>query len=261
MFIVVDVLIALLAVTAGYIVVTYVVFSEGPVRIRPVLTEVLSAWVTLVLYPLGYLDVDRFLPLPADPPGTGKATPVILIHGFLMNRACMFLLLWRLRRKGYAAYTVLLWPIYASIERLARAVSSRIEQIGSLPGEKIVLIGHSMGGLVARYYCERMGGHASVSSIITIATPHSGTKAARFGWWPNAREMRPTSSFLRSLAASRRGDLRYAFLWSPSDNIINPTESARGPDGEGIRTEPLGHLSLLYSPRVFSTLEKMISHP
>lgn len=46
---------------------------------------------------------------------------------------------------------------------------------------KLVLICHSMGGLVARYYCEALGGAALVKTVIFIGTPHRGAIAALDG--------------------------------------------------------------------------------
>lgn len=43
------------------------------------------------------------------------------------------------------------------------------------PAEKFILIAHSMGGLVARYYIERMGGQEHVGRLIVMGTPHLGT--------------------------------------------------------------------------------------
>jgi pimeloyl-ACP methyl ester carboxylesterase len=46
---------------------------------------------------------------------------------------------------------------------------------------RLVLIGHSMGGLIARYYCEALGGAALVSVVISIGTPHLGAIPALDG--------------------------------------------------------------------------------
>lgn len=37
------------------------------------------------------------------------------------------------------------------------------------------LVGHSMGGLDARHYITRLGGHEKVASLTTISTPHHGS--------------------------------------------------------------------------------------
>ncbi|MEO7725417.1 MAG: hypothetical protein ABIU29_12165 [Chthoniobacterales bacterium] len=43
---------------------------------------------------------------------------------------------------------------------------------------KLVLIGHSMGGLVARYYLECLGGWKSTRTLVTLGTPHRGSLSA-----------------------------------------------------------------------------------
>lgn len=40
---------------------------------------------------------------------------------------------------------------------------------------RLVLVGHSMGGLVARYFLECLGGWAHTRSLITFGTPHRGS--------------------------------------------------------------------------------------
>jgi pimeloyl-ACP methyl ester carboxylesterase len=46
---------------------------------------------------------------------------------------------------------------------------------GGGPGAKLILIGHSMGGLVARYYLECLGGHEHCRALFTFGTPHRGS--------------------------------------------------------------------------------------
>lgn len=72
---------------------------------------------------------------------------------------------------------------------------------------RFILIGHSNGGLVSRYYIENKGGNVNVDKLITIDTPHYGSKlgkvsteAMRLGFDLNDKtvplsfELRPTSS-------------------------------------------------------------------
>lgn len=54
---------------------------------------------------------------------------------------------------------------------------------------KVILIGHSMGGLVARYYTEVLGGWRDCRALITLGTPHRGSvnaidTLANGVWWP-----------------------------------------------------------------------------
>ncbi|MEU4096449.1 hypothetical protein [Streptomyces sp. NPDC026673] len=46
---------------------------------------------------------------------------------------------------------------------------------------KVILLCHSMGGLIARYYLECLGGRDTARSLVTLGTPHRGAaKAVRF---------------------------------------------------------------------------------
>jgi len=56
------------------------------------------------------------------------------------------------------------------------------------------LIAHSMGGVDARYYITRLGGHEKVASLTSLATPHRGSSAADY-------EMQTWHSLYRHLPA------------------------------------------------------------
>ncbi len=65
----------------------------------------------------------------------------------------------------------------ASAVALARTVEPLLEQLRAQPGRsdaKVVFVGHSMGGLVARYYVDVLGGHEITRKVITLGTPHRG---------------------------------------------------------------------------------------
>lgn len=55
------------------------------------------------------------------------------------------------------------------------------EVVRSLPGERINVIAHSMGGLDARYAISRLGLEGRVASLVTVGTPHQGTPIADLG--------------------------------------------------------------------------------
>ena len=67
----------------------------------------------------------------------------------------------------------------------AAPISVRAEQlralVDELPGERVNVIAHSMGGLDARYAISRLGLSDRVASLVTIGTPHQGTPVADLG--------------------------------------------------------------------------------
>lgn len=64
-----------------------------------------------------------------------------------------------------------------SARELQRTVEPVLERFRAQPGHadaKLVFVGHSMGGLVARYYVDVLGGHELTRKVITLGTPHRG---------------------------------------------------------------------------------------
>lgn len=53
--------------------------------------------------------------------------------------------------------------------------------VQELPGERVNIIAHSMGGLDARYAMSQLGLGTRVASLVTIGTPHFGTPIADLG--------------------------------------------------------------------------------
>jgi hypothetical protein len=65
-----------------------------------------------------------------------------------------------------------------SIEHNARQLMAVVERLAG-NGAQLVLVAHSMGGLIARYCTDVLGGAAVVRTVITLGTPfHGAAKAA-----------------------------------------------------------------------------------
>ena len=86
-----------------------------------------------------------------------------------------------------------------------------------------------MGGLVSRYYVQRLGGMNRVGRLITISTPHRGTYWALANGNVGSRQMRPGSEFLRELNrdAGVLERVQHASIWTPLDLMILPPWSSR----------------------------------
>ena len=84
-----------------------------------------------------------------------------------------------LRAKGIDVYTPRVDPSANIAQRAAQLAA----QVRAIPARRVNIIGHSMGGLDARYAITRLGLDAHVSSLVTIGTPHYGTPLADHGTW------------------------------------------------------------------------------
>jgi len=68
------------------------------------------------------------------------------------------------------------------VRTAAAGLSVEVERIVEETGfERIHIIGHSLGGLIARYYITRLAGDARVHTLITLGTPGQGSNLATVG--------------------------------------------------------------------------------
>jgi pimeloyl-ACP methyl ester carboxylesterase len=178
--------------------------------------------------------------------------PVLCVHGYVCNGGYWTGLKPVLAGAGFNnVYTINMDPTFGSIEDFARQVAARVETILRETGaEQVAIIGHSMGGLVARCYVQRHGGAERVSRIITLGTPHHGTVVAKGGPGIDARQMEPRSEWLAELNAEAPVPVPITSIWTAHDNIIAPQDSSVLPHAENIRLHGIGHLELAYSPAV-----------
>jgi triacylglycerol esterase/lipase EstA (alpha/beta hydrolase family) len=104
---------------------------------------------------------------------------VLLLHGFFQTRNIWAVMEERLRHDGYGVLSFhlgrLLWRFNTQpIDRTAVLVAQKIEAIAQRHGlERLHIVGHSKGGLIARRYVQDYGGARRVKSIVTLGTPRS----------------------------------------------------------------------------------------
>ena len=177
--------------------------------------------------------------------------PVLLIHGIKDDARKMEPMARYLRAQGWEAKTMSFRPSWGQkgLDVLAGQVAQFIGE-NYAPGEKIDLVAFSMGGLVTRYYLQRLGGLERVQRYVTLSTPHHGTLLAYL--LPNAgcRQMRFGSAFLRDLAsdADRLAALDFTSFWTPLDTIIVPARSSIMPQARNERMVIALHPLMVLQP-------------
>lgn len=178
-------------------------------------------------------------------------TPILMIHGLIDNRSIFTLLRRGLRSRGFDQLTTLNYsPIVSDIRVAAAHLGEEVERIVAETGyERIHIIGHSLGGLIARYYVTRLGGDERVHTLVTLGTPHGGTYAAYA--WPTrlVAQMRPDSGLVKELRKPVPDcATRFIAYWSDLDQLVFPQHNAAidHPDlhARNIALHGVGHVSL-----------------
>jgi hypothetical protein len=233
----------------------------------------------LLMYPSGIAQERRGPVRPALPAGpaaedparlpTQAPPPVVLLHGFIDNRSVFVLLRRSLAQHGRHRveslnYSPLTCDIRTAAELLGRHIEEICERTGSV---QVDVVGHSLGGLIARYYVQRLGGDVRVRMLVTLGTPHSGTRVAPLAnAHPIVRQMRPGSAVIEELSLPAPGcRTRFVSFWSDLDHLMDPLESAcvDHPDlsAQNVRVTGIGHLALPVHPAVATGIRQALDTP
>lgn len=187
---------------------------------------------------------------------TGDHPPVLLVPGYGMNRSCMMVLAHYLRNRGWK------WAWAANKRRVgdrgvpgfAQGLARDVEDLMRASGARQVdIVAHSMGGVIAGYYVNRLGGAAHVRRLVTIGTPWHGTRLWVFGQRREARDMAPGSEVIE---AAHEPSVPTLSIWTRTDNLVFPFTSAQLPERESppvrnCEIADAGHLEMLFSLRVW----------
>ncbi len=195
---------------------------------------------------------------PAAPP---RGERVVLVHGFMENGMTFKMLQRRLEKRGCEVFVPRLRHTdgRGGLEKLALHLKLDIdEKFG--PKQPISIVAFSMGGLVSRQYLQNLGGAARCENLITISSPHHGTKAAFLYPSLGAEDMRPGSPFLAELQRTqdRLGNIQVTSYRTPMDLVILPPASSVWDRAENLEYPVLLHPLMLNSNRVLTDIERRL---
>jgi triacylglycerol lipase len=243
-----------------------------------------AAWATahLVMYPLGFLSAPtRVTNGPRHHNLSGLSpeqrglfhvdvdaaeTPILLVHGLIENRVIFSVMERALRRRGFQTLSAYDYGLHThDIPRAAVRLGEAIQRLSTATEyERIHVIGHSLGGLIARYYVQRLGGDSHVHTLVTLGTPHQGTQLA----WaapmlPLIRQLTPSSPVIKELAQPAAGcSTRFIAFHSDIDHLIVPSRNARldhpNLNVRNIAVHSVGHLSMPNNGRIAFTIARAL---
>lgn len=197
---------------------------------------------------------------------------VLLIQGFFQTRRVMETLESRLRADGYRVVSFHLGGFLGNfntrgVHALAVMIDGKIRRLRERYGiGDVHVIGHSMGGLIARYLVQRAGGDEYTRTVITLGSPHHGTPTAGLaagigllfvsrGLW----QLFPMSPLIHELRAEPfPSGVRLVSVHSTHDVVAPWRTSVLTPqDGASVRNilvKGLGHMGLVEDPWVYGLI-------
>lgn len=222
-------------------------------HLQSAVKEVFAFVRAAVLFPV---NLDKASKLKKNISLNPKSAPILLVHGYLHNSSGWILMKKKLEAKGHKVFTINLGSPLSSIESYAEKVKKKAQDIAKLTNRQdLILIGHSMGGLVSTKYAVDLAPEGTVKKVITIGTPLYGSPFAPIGIGKCAKQMKKGSPFLKDLHKKMEGkekEIAFFHMASQTDLIV-PADRAIRNNTPTERTRVfsnLGHIGLLYSRRV-----------
>ena len=186
---------------------------------------------------------------------THHPTLVVLMHGVYCNRG-----VWRPVRRRLVKHAQVrvavptLTPVTAGLAQQAQGFAQWLDALVKDQPQRVVLIGHSMGGLIARLCITQGLLRTSVHKLICLGSPHAGSELAKLLSGEVGRDLSRQSEVLADLEAAASASTAVVNLYSRHDNLVAPYESAYLPHATNLVLDGIGHMSLVYSRQVYAAL-------
>ena len=193
-----------------------------------------------------------------------QRNPVLLVHGIWDTCKVFCKMTSYLKESGWKVYDVDLVPNNGNkgLDDLAQQLAEKVDATFE-PEQPFDLLGFSMGGIVSRYYVQRLGGIKRVQRFITLSAPSHGTRIAYFKQGLGCIQMRPNSAFLRDLNSDAQmlSQINFTSIWTPYDMMIVPANSSRMPVGDNITVSVLTHAWMLTDEKSLNAIANVLSAP
>ncbi len=220
--------------------------------------ETVTLLAVVLLAPLGAL------PSAAPRRGGDERPALLLVATWPIGRVCFWVLRRRLARDGWRDAALVSPRVFGTdLAREAQAVARAVDALaaGRTP-PPIILLGHGTGGVVCRAYLRWYAGSGRVAKLVTLASPHQGSKLYALATSRLLRELRPESPLLAELAENDPlpSTVDCTAIYSSFDLYVLPSRLAYYPGAGNIEVEGVGHFAMLWSSRVYELIRENVEY-
>jgi len=156
----------------------------------------------------------------------------------------------------------------STVDEMATALAAYVDQLYTVNGmgahDGIEIVGHSLGGIIARVALEDADFRGRVRHLVTLGSPHRGTDMARWLCSHTVESLRTDSALVARLAdqlpwATAEGYPTLTCLWSAADLLISPPENAKIEGAHNIHLPDATHLTFVTHPRAWHTVYDVLA--
>ena len=174
---------------------------------------------------------------------------VVFIHGFFASAGAFRPMRARIERETGAHVASFTHAPGQSVRTIARKLAHVVDRIPLT--SRVHLVGHSLGGIVARWYVQELGGHTRVAQTISMASPFRGAPLAGRLPYFVGRDLHEGSATLARLRTGQHAArVPHTSIIAGADHLVVPSESAAFHHGEIVVLSGRSHNSLLFDREV-----------
>jgi len=180
---------------------------------------------------------------------------IVFLHGWLFENWLYILIKRKIEKTGQTVIMPDLGPCLEDVNEIVVNLERFIED--SLLKD-FVLMGHSLGGIIALLYEKRNPGKAK--KIIAINSPFGGSPFIFWGslFSKSAQQIMPGSQFLRRLTEDPSAFKSDVFCFYAEFDELMSKESAQLSFAKNIKINSMGHILSLYSESFIDSLKKIL---
>ena len=179
---------------------------------------------------------------PVVPDARAGDDVVVLVHGFFASAGVFRPMRSRLERETGARVATFTHAPGAGIGRIARQLQQVVERVPR--DTRITVVGHSLGGVVARFYVQEMRGNERVARTISMASPFRGVNVPQLLVGADLHEQ---SELLRRLRErAHEFDVPHTSIVAANDTVVTGVETASLGIGDVVVLPKRGHNALLF---------------
>ena len=179
---------------------------------------------------------------PVVPDARAGDDVVVLVHGFFASAGVFRPLRSRLERETGARVATFTHAPGVGIRRIARRLQKVVERVPE--DTRITVVGHSLGGVVARFYVQEMRGYERVARTVSMASPFRGVNVPQLLVGADLHEQ---SELLRRLREkAHEVDVPHTSIVAANDTVVAGVETASLGIGDVVVLPRRGHNALLF---------------
>lgn len=186
--------------------------------------------------------------------GSDSFPPVVCVHGLWHRAQGWFYMRRALAKAGFTrcfAFSYKSYKYTRPDEICPLLEAAVLEAETRCPGQKPILVGHSLGGVIIRCWLAEPGNADRVQGVLTLGTPHRGSSLAALAFGTLGKSLRPSNPFFADLAAREKD---YPFpcvsLVTACDEMVLPQASLI-PPGKNWQmriTPTCSHVGMIFRP-------------